>query len=120
MRFIQEYGFSVRIGQEEEHQAWLAQNEPQLAEVLPEGVRYLGTFSMIYSSEKKSGFYKMYIELDSYGAQDRLAAAMKDAASTFGRILREQSRFVDTSWEAPWSNGLYKAVVDSTIIDPMG
>ena len=41
-------------------------------------IRFLGTFITVFTSEKQSGFYKTYLELDSYGAQDRLAAATKD------------------------------------------
>jgi hypothetical protein len=118
MRFISEYGFTVKLGQEEAYQEWLQKNEPALATSHPEGVKYLGTFSMVFSSEKESGFYKTYLELDSYAAMDRLAEANKDAGSDFGRLLRESSRFGDYDLAAPWSNGLYKAVVDATIWDP--
>jgi hypothetical protein len=81
-------------------------------------VKYLGTFAMVFTSEKQSGFYKSYLELDSYGAMDRLAAATKDASSDFGRLLRESTAFGDYDLNAPWSNGLYKAVVDASIFDP--
>jgi hypothetical protein len=118
MRFIQEFGYTVKVGEEEAHQRWLEDNEPALAASMPEGVRYLGTFTMVYSSEKRSGFYKTYFELDSYAAMDRSAAAVKDAASEMGRLMRESSRFGDYDHDAPWSNGLYKAVVDATIFDP--
>ena len=118
MRFIQEYGYSVKVGIEEEHQAWLQANEPKVAEGLPEGVKYIGTFSTVYTSEKKAGGYRTFFELDSYGAQDRIAAAVKDPGSPLGGMLRDLSRFYDTSWDAPWSTGLHKAVVDSTIFDP--
>lgn len=118
MRFIQEFGYSIRIGEEEAHQRWLEENEAALAASMPEGIRYLGTFATVYSSEKRSGFYKTYLELDSYAAMDRAAATMKDAQSDMGRLMREASRFGDYDHAAPWSNGLYKAVVDSTIWDP--
>jgi hypothetical protein len=71
-----------------------------------------------YTSEKRAGFYKTYIELDSYGALDTLAAAVKDDSSNLGRLVREASAFSDYAWDAPWSNGLYKAVVDATVFDP--
>jgi hypothetical protein len=118
MRFISESGYSVKLGQEEAHQRWLEQNEAALASSMPEGVKYLGTFVTVASSEKQSGFYKSYLELDSYGAQDRLAAANKDASSDFGRLMREISAFGDYDYAAPWSSGLYKAVVDASIFDP--
>jgi 3-methyladenine DNA glycosylase AlkC len=120
MRFISEYGYTVKLGQEEAYQKWMQENESALAASHPEGVKYLGTFTMIFSSEKQSGFYKTYLELDSYAALDRLAEANKDANSEFSRLLRESSRFGDYDLAAPWSNGLYKAVVDATIFDPAG
>ncbi|HSK94607.1 MAG TPA: hypothetical protein VLA76_11185 [Candidatus Angelobacter sp.] len=118
MRFIQEIGFSIKVGEEEAYQRWLADNEPALAAAHPEGTKYLGTFVMVFSSEKQSGFYKTYIELDSYAAMDRIAATAKDGSSELGRLLRDGSRFGDYDLGAPWSNGLYKAAVDATIFDP--
>ena len=47
MRFIQESGYTVKVGQEEAHQRWLAENEERLARAHPEGVRYLGTFAVV-------------------------------------------------------------------------
>ncbi len=118
MRFISEYGYTVKLGQEEAYQQWLRENETAFAASHPEGVKYLGNFTMIFSSEKQSGFYKVYLELDSYAALDRLAEANKDASSDFGRLNREISQFGDYDLAAPWSNGLYKAVVDASIFDP--
>jgi hypothetical protein len=120
MRFIQEYGYSVKVGQEEAHQKWLTANEEKFAASHPQGAKYLGTFGMVYSSEKTAGFYKTYIELDSYAALDTLAAAAKDKKSAFARMLREVTEFSDLAWDAPWSSSLFKAVVDSTIWDPKG
>ena len=117
MRFISETGFTVKAGEEEAHQRWWDENEPALAASTPEGVKYIGTFIMVFTSEKQSGFYKTYLEFDSYGAMDRLAAATRDPDSEFGRLLRESSAFADYDLSAPWSNGLYKAVVDASIFD---
>ena len=117
MRFIEEFGYCVQPGMEEEHQAWLEANEPGIRDSCPDGVGYLGTFITVYSSEKGAGFYRTLFELDSYGAQDRMAAASKEADSTFGKLQREASRFDALDWSAPSSHGLYKAVVDATIFD---
>ena len=119
MRFIQEFGYSVKVGQEEAHQRWLVENEEAWAAAHPLGTRYIGTFATVFSSEKQAGFYKTYIELDSYGALDRLSATVKDESSELGRLVRESSVFGDYAWDAPWSNGLYKAVVDATVFDPV-
>jgi hypothetical protein len=118
MRFIAESGYSVKLGKEEAHQQWLQENDAALVASMPDGVKYLGTFVTVASSEKQSGFYKTYLELDSYGAQDRLAAANKDAGSDFGRLMREFAAFGDYDYAAPWSSGLYKSVVDASIFDP--
>ena len=117
MRFISEVGFTVKAGEEEAHQRWWEQNEAALAASTPQGVKYLGTFVMVFTSEKQSGFYKTYLELDSYGAMDRLAAANRDPDSEFGRLLKQNSAFTDYDLAAPWSNGLYKTVVDASIFD---
>jgi hypothetical protein len=119
MRFILEQGFTVKVGMEEAYQQWMLENEPKLAAAHPEGMRYLGTFVVVFASEKESGFYRTLVELDSYGAMDRSAAAFKDPDSEFGKLLREASKFGDFDLRAPWSNSLYKAVVDATIVDPL-
>ena len=117
MRFIQEFGFTVEIGKEEAHQQWMVANEEKFAQAHPEGTRYLGTFTTIFSTDKQSGGYRSFVELDSYGAMDRLAAAAKDSSSEFGRLNREWSAFGDWDVHAPWSQGLFKSIVDATLWD---
>ena len=118
MVLIQEFGYSVPPGKEEEHQAWVRGNEKALRAAFPEGNRLIGIFANVYSSEKQAGFYRIFMELDSYGALDRFSEAMKDAESEFGRLIREHSAFMELSWDAPYSNGLHKAVVDAAVFDP--
>ena len=118
MRFIQEFGYNVKLGQEEAHQKWVIKNDAALRAAAPAGTRYLGTFTVVFSSEKHAGGYKMLIELDSYAAMDAGAAAAKDAKNDWGKLFREGSQFIDFDLAAPWSNGLMKDVVDATIWDP--
>jgi len=118
VRFIQEFGYTVKVGRDEAHQQWMAANEEKLAQAHPEGTRYLGTFATVFTTDKQSGGYRSFVELDSYAALDRLAAAAKDASSEFGRLNREWSGFGDYDLNAPWSQGLFKAVVDATVWDP--
>ena len=40
MRFIQEFGFTVKVGEEEAYQQWLIENEAALAASYPEGTRH--------------------------------------------------------------------------------
>jgi hypothetical protein len=118
MRFIQEFGYTVKVGREEAHQQWLIEKEQQLAAAHPKGTKYIGTFAVVISTDKNAGSYRSFIELDSYAALDGLAAAGKDASTDFGRLMREWSGFGEYDLNAPWSQGLYKAVVDTTLWDP--
>jgi hypothetical protein len=58
MRFIQEFGYNVKLGQEEAHQKWVINNDAALRAAAPAGTRYLGTFTVVFSSEKLAGGYK--------------------------------------------------------------
>ena len=78
VRFIQEFGYTVKVGKDEAHQRWLAENDAALKAAMPEGMTYIGTFAVIFSSEKNAGSYKALFGLDSYGAMDAGAAVNKD------------------------------------------
>lgn len=118
MRFIQEFGYTVRVGQEEAHQRWLIENDDALRKAMPAGTAYIGTFAVVISSEKDAGSYRALYQLDSYAAMDKLAALNKDPHSDYGRLVRESTRFGDYDLAAPWSNTLLKDVVDASILDP--
>jgi hypothetical protein len=118
MRFIQEFGFTVKVGDEEAFQKWLGDNEEALRKSHPAGIDYLGTYAAVFSTDKDGGNYRMLVAFQNYADMDRMAAGMKDAKSDFGRLVRASSRFVDFSNEAPWSQALYKRAVDATIWDP--
>jgi hypothetical protein len=115
MDFIAEFGFDVKQGKARDFQEWLSENESKLAQACPSGVEYIGTYAVIYTSEKEAGAYRQLFRMDSYGAQDTLAAAMKDEGGTFAKLFEETSQFVDLDREANWSSGLYKAVTDTSI-----
>ena len=118
MRFIQEFGYTVKVGQDEAHQRWLIENDAALRAASPTGNKYIGTFAVIVSSEKEAGSYRALFELDSYGAMDAAAAAGKDPDSDWSRLMRDISQFFDLDLAAPWSNTLMKDVIDATIWDP--
>jgi hypothetical protein len=118
MRFIQEYGYTVKVGQDEAQQKWLLENDRALAKSMPKGTRYIGTFAVVFSSEKDAGSYRVLFELDSYAALDTLAALSKDPNSEYGRLLRESTMFGDYDLAAPWSNTLMKDLMDATVFDP--
>jgi hypothetical protein len=118
MRFIQEFGYAVKVGQDEAHQKWVVANEAAMRAAAPAGSKYLGTYAVVLSTEKHAGFYKFLMELDSYGAMDAAAAATKDPKSKWGKLMRDASQFTDLDLNAPWSSTLLKNVIDATIWDP--
>jgi hypothetical protein len=118
MRFIQEFGYTVKVGEEQAHQKWLTDNDDRLRKAAPPGSKYIGTFIAVFSTEKHAGGYRVLMELESYGAMDTAAATMKDPKSEWNKLILESSRFTDTDWNVPWSTELLKNVVDATIWDP--
>jgi hypothetical protein len=118
MRLIQQLGYTVKVGKEEAHKQWLIDNDQRIRAAVPAGTKYLGTFVVAVSSEKQAGSYMALFELDSYAALDASSAANKDPKSEFGKLNRDVSQFIDFDLNAPWSNGLWKDVVDATIFDP--
>ena len=118
MRFIQEIGYTVKAGQEEDHQRWLTESDAAIKAAAPPGSRYIGTFAVVFHTEKRAGGYRMMLELDSYAAMDAIAAAGKDPKGEWGKLVRQSSSFIDFDHDAPWSNGLLKDVIDATIWDP--
>ena len=114
MDFITEFGFDVKKGQSRNLQQWLSENESKLAAECPSGVEYVGTYAVIYTSEKHAGAYRQLFRMESYGSQDALAAAMKEGG-TFAKLFEEMSQFVDQDRDADWSSGLYKAVTAASM-----
>ena len=117
MALIEELGFTVREGMEEAFQQWLQDNEEKFRQVHPRGMRYLGTYGVVFSSEKQAGTYRVLLELDNYGTIDTFSAAMKDGDSEFGRMVREHSSFAEFDLNQPWSQSLYRTVVDMAVFD---
>ena len=117
MALIEEFGFTVLEGQEEAFQQWLQQKEEQLRQAAPAGIRYLGTFGVVFGSEKQAGTYRLLLELDSYAAIDTFSEAMKDPNGDFGRLLREHATFSAFDPTLPWSQSLYRTVVDMAVFD---
>ena len=117
MALIEEFGFTVLEGQEEAFQQWLQQKEEQLRQAAPAGIRYLGTYGVVFGSEKQAGTYRLLLELDSYAAIDTFSEAMKDPNGDFGRLLREHATFSAFDPTLPWSQSLYRTVVDMAVFD---
>lgn len=117
MALIEEFGFTVSEGREEAFQEWLRQHEEELRQAHPPGVRYLGTYGVVFSSEKQAGTYRVLLELDSYAAIDTFSEALKDAEGDFGRLVREHSGFSAFDPTLPWSQSLYRSLVDMAVFD---
>ncbi len=116
MRFISVGGFTVRQDKLRAFQEWVTANEASLAALYPEGTRFIGIFAAVQSSEKEAGTTFWLDELDSYGAQDRLAALGKDNAE-YAQLIDQFLTFIDPDPKAFWSSILLKDVVDTTVFD---
>lgn len=114
MHFLNLFGFEVKDGKAVGFQEWLDGHEDEWRNAMPEGAEYVGTFAAVQTSEKSAGSFFTVYRLDSYGAQDRVAAAMKDGP--LAKIMAQAGEFID--WNSDnWSQLLLKSVVDATIID---
>lgn len=115
MDFLQVLGFNIKEGRFAEYQEWIQQNEKELAQSLPEGVEYVGTYATIYSSHPQTGTVWLLTRMDSYAAQDRLAEAMK-TNEVLARLQAEGMAFSDNRNDADWSNFLLKSMSDVSIV----
>ena len=115
MALMQEYGFTVEAHREGEFQSWLQDNEERLRASVPEGIRYLGTYGVAFSSEKTAGSHRLFLELDSYASIDVFSTAMKEADSAFGALMREYYAF-GADDPAPSSLSLYRSFGDMFVV----
>ncbi len=113
MSFIAHFGGDLHAGKMREFQEWLAANEQAVADSHPDGARYIGTYVAIYS-HKGVGTVHTFVEMDSYGTQDALAAAGMDADSTYGRLINEYVSFFDQESDN-YTSALYKSVTAATL-----
>jgi hypothetical protein len=118
VEFINEDGYEVRFGMEEEYQQWIIDNAADIRRSLPKGVEYIGTYVMTWGNDTDKGSWRDLWRLDSYAALDKLSEEAKDPNTAMGRLLREQIRFLDMSRRPErWSHNLFKSVVDATVIN---
>lgn len=113
MDFISIDGYEVRPGKLGALQEWLAKHDDKLREVAPEGTEYIGTYVAVRTSEKSAGNVFSLWRLDSYGAQDAMAAAGA-ADGKFREMANEFLGFVEMEGDR-WSSILLKSVVDATM-----
>jgi hypothetical protein len=66
------------------------------------------------NTEKTSGSCRAIFRMDSYGAQDKWSAAVKDGG-TFARLMDEMAHFIDQRNEANQSTLMLRRVSDAAI-----
>jgi hypothetical protein len=114
MDFVNEMGFDVKQGKAREFQEWLREHEKEFAEEAPEGWEYIGTYAVVLSTEKAGDFRQLWRH-HSYAAMDTWAAAMQEGGPSAALYDEMFMRFVDQERGAPFSQSIYKAVVDASI-----
>ncbi|KKL26832.1 hypothetical protein LCGC14_2391300 [marine sediment metagenome] len=109
-------GFDVLPGKALEFQKWVRENMKALSDATPEGIELIGIYaSIFYSADNKMGQSRIIWRFDSYGAQDRFAAAMAAKDTEFARLLEEMGSFNDVRLGAGFSIELLKSVSDLSI-----
>src|SRR5919199_1491279 len=93
MRFIWEQGFTLRPDKAQAFQTWLRENEARLERAHPDGVQYLGTYGVVFTSEKDSGDCRIFLAFENYADIELMSAAQKDDNSELGQLVREASEF---------------------------
>ena len=115
MKFIVENGFDVQKGQAAEYQKWVADNEEKVAASAPESFEYLGTFANIFDSNPETGSYRTLWAMDSYGAMDNFANAMKEGG-TFAQLMDTKAGFtLDPQDGGRLTNKLSRNITDTAI-----
>ncbi len=113
MTFIAQYGGDLKEGKSHEFQEWLRANEKEFANAHPEGARYIGTYFTIYG-DRQAGGVQFFVEMDSYGTQDALAAEGGKADNVYAKLLNELISFLDQTSDNGTS-ALYKSVTAATL-----
>jgi len=113
-RFIDHRAYAVREGQAAALQAWLMQNEQQLAAAFPPGSQYLGLYAEIYGGEGP-GYWHLLYGVESYGTLDITSATAADEETDLGRLVGELLSFFDLSPTAPGGSWLYRAASNAVV-----
>ena len=117
MRFVSVNGFCVRGDRQVDFQRWVTDNEERIRRSYPAGIEYGGIYAVTMSSERQAGDWMWLDILDSYGAMDRIAAAMKDRSGEFAKVNAEFLEFIDPDRSHGWCSMLLKSVVDASVWD---
>ena len=112
MDLIWAFSRDVKEGKMRQLQTWLDNNEERVAELAPEGTEYLGSYVAAQSSEKGMGELFTLWRMDSYGAQDKLAAQQD---TELGQLFHDYFDFLDHRNEANWGSILLKRMTDASL-----
>ena len=113
MDFIALYGYDLKEGKSEAYQQWLRDVDGEWRAAMPEGTEYVGTYAAVHTSEKRAGQMYTIYRLDSYAAQDRLAAATSEGP--LGKIMNDSLEYVTFGAGSGWSNILLKSMSDAVV-----
>jgi hypothetical protein len=104
---VLEWGFSVRDEVAAQFRRWLEDNEDELRQVTPQGVRYLGTFAVVAQSDLSLGDYRTIWSADSIAETTAMEASFV-AGGRFGQLLTELNSFRDRRIGAGRSQQIYQ------------
>jgi hypothetical protein len=117
MAMIQEVGYSIKRGKEEAYQKWIEENDELIRKGVPDGVEYLGTYLVAFSTEKRTGEYRTLWRLQSYASFDVLEEATRDPNSEWGRVQREVTKFLDAPIGGEFSSVILRPLIGAVLWD---
>jgi hypothetical protein len=104
-----EWGYDVPFARHDEFKAWLIANEAKIAEQVPDGVTYRGTYAVSATSEKHSGLYRTIWGFTTLAALDTFSDAMH-TGSVFAGLVNDLNAFRDRDRGAEHSQQMYQPV----------
>jgi hypothetical protein len=112
--FINVNGWSVKTGKLQAFQDFFVANREKIAAAAPDGCEYIGTYAVVFTSEKEAGQAWDLWRLESYGALDALAEAGR--SGPLADLFAEAMQFVDYDSDS-WCKVLLKSFADATVYD---
>lgn len=90
-----EWGFDVEDSKAQQFRRWLQDNEAALANAVPTGVQYRGTYAVFASAHPSLGAYRTIWALDTLDALNSFYGECSQTGSQFGRLVLELNSFRD-------------------------
>lgn len=104
---VVEWGYEVDYAQGDQYARWLADNERELADLVPEGVAYRGTYAVLTQTNLELGSYRTVWAYASLAALQAMDVGLA-GGGRFAELLQEMTSFRDRRIGASRSAQFYQ------------